>query len=212
MADDKRYILDPLTSLCKVALLHFMPKRTRLAINHHVLVIQDYNYYQWLERSISGDKRLNIANLNTPLIKALKWYVLEDGEQAEMNASVKSSIRCITEYAIKGLKKLKNQTYSDDLAMEIILQYLINRLTDALNDTFDNDACVNITNNNLLSEKIKNNYDAQTVESVAKMLVDADTLVKSGHDASALIDCAHKLLTNRDTQFTKLMHDVTTTL
>ncbi len=60
MTDDKSYIIDPLTSLCKVALLYYFPEKTKLAINHHVLSIQTYSIYQCLERKINRDSRIDI--------------------------------------------------------------------------------------------------------------------------------------------------------
>ncbi|XWV26651.1 hypothetical protein QJ857_gp0409 [Tupanvirus soda lake] len=214
MADDKTYIIDPLTSLCKVALLHFMPGKTKLAISHHVLYVQGYSYYQWLERMKNGDSRIDISNLNTPFLKAIKWYILDDcPEKAAMDKELTNSIRTITHFTILGLSKLQNCTYNNDPAIKIILQYFINLLRDALDNIWSEDKCVKMdNNNNILSDKIKNNYEAHTINSIAKMLSDADKIKNSQEDVMALIDCAHQLLINRDTTFVKLMKEVNTTL
>lgn len=213
MADDKSYIIDPLTSLCKVALLHFMPQKTRLAINHHVLHVQDHSYYQWLERKINRDSRIDISNLNTPFIKAIHWYLVEGAEKAKMDRTLELSIRTIASFTVKGLIKLQEKTYSDDLSIRIIIQYFINLLTSALNGSWTEDSCSKIDrNHNILSDRIKYNYEEQTVISIAKMLTDADNIKQSQEDVQALTDCVHKLLINRDTQFVKLMQDVNTSL
>lgn len=214
MTDDKNFIIDPLTSLCKVALLYFMPDKTKLAINHHVLYIQYYNYYQWLERMKNGDSRVDISNLNTPFLKAIKWYILEkdNPEKAVMDEETHQSIKIITQFAIKGLKKLQNQTYNTDEAIKIILQYFINILKNALDDVWIEDICVGMNHNSILSDKIKNNYEAHTINSIAKMLNDAEKLGNAQQDIDVLIDCAHKLLINRDAIFVKLMKDINTTL
>jgi hypothetical protein len=214
MADDKTYIIDPLTSLCKIALLHFMPEKTKLAINHHVLYIQGYSYYQWLERTLYGDSRIDISNLNMPLVKAIKWYILEGNEKAIMDKEMSDSIRKITYFTILGLTKLQDSTYNNDIAIKIILQYFINLLKDALNNAWKDENCIKIdnNNNNILSDKIKNNFETDTINSIAKMLVDADKMKKFHDDVTALIDCAHQLLINRDIIFVKLMQEVNTTL
>lgn len=213
MADDKSYIIDPLTAICKVALLHFMPDKTKLAISHHVLYIQDYSYYQWIERMKNGDSRVDISNLNTPIIKAIKWYILEGQEKANLDNETADSIRIIANYTIKGLIKLQHCTYQSDPAIKIILQYFINILNNALCDEWNDLDCVKIDGyNNILSDKIKNNFEPHTINSIAKMLLDADKIENSHDDINALIDCAHTLLINRDNVFVKMMKEINTTL
>ena len=213
MADDKSYIIDPLTALCKVALLHFMPEKTRLAINHHILYIQGYNYYQWIERKVNGDSRIDIANLNMPFLKAVKWYIHDSPERCTMDDELLDSIRTITGFTIKGLNKLQNSTYNNDIAIKIILQYFINLLKDSLDGAYNENTYVKTeSHNNILSDKIKNNYESHAINSIAKMLTDAAKIENSEEDINALIDCAHRLLINRDTTFVKMMKEINTTL
>jgi hypothetical protein len=222
MADDKSFIIDPLTCLCKVALLHFMPEKTKLAISHHVLYIQGYSYYQWLERMKNGDNRIDISNLNTPFLKAIKWYINESQIKVQLDSETSNSIKTITEFTILGLIKLQKCTYYNDLAIKIILQYFINMLSDALNNTWDENKYISTEknnhnssvdkNNNILSDKIKLNFEAHTINSIAKMLTDADKFKNSSEDVFALVDCVHQLLINRDTNFVKLMREINTIL
>lgn len=212
--DDKQYIIDPLTSLCKLALLYFMPNGTKLAIRHHVLHIQDKNCYQWIERMKNGDKRIDISNLNNPIIKAIKWYILNNPSKLEMDDTINNNIRTISEFAILGLKKLQCNTYYNDSSIKIIIQYLINLLSDALVNTWDDKNCF-FTDNSALSEKIKNNIDLMTIKSIASMLQDANT-IKNDIDASsnieAFVECCKKILQSRDNAFVNLMNEVNTTL
>ncbi|QGR53759.1 hypothetical protein [Moumouvirus maliensis] len=212
MNEDKNYIIDPLTCLCKVALLHFMPDKTKLAISHYVLYIQGYSYYQWIERIKNGDNRTDISNLNTPIIKAIKWYILDGVDKVELDEETFENIKIITSYSIKGLIKLQN-TYNSDCAIKIILQYLINLLTSAMQDNWNELNCVKTDNfNNILSDKIKYNFEPQTISSISKILQDADKMKSSQDDVNALIDCAHKLLINRDKDFVKMMQKINTHL
>ena len=212
MADDKTYIIDPLTCLCKIALLYFMPEKTKLAINHHVLYLQGYSYYQWIERMKNGDSRIDISNLNTPILKAIKWYILNNTNKVNMDVELNESIRTITKFAIKGFVKLQSSTYSSDFAIKIILQYFINMLRNALEDEWNDDECVTTEgNNHILSDKIKNNFDPHTFNSISKMLSDADA-ENSQNNIVVLIECAHGLLINRDNIFVKMMKEINTTL
>lgn len=212
MNEDKNYIIDPLTTLCKLALIYFMPDKTKLGIGYHTLNIQEHTYYQWFERMRNRDNRLDISNLNVPLIKAIKWYVLDNPERINTDATTLDSIRTICSFAIKSLEKLQNHTYQADITTKIILQYFINILTDALNEKWDERHVVKIESDNVLSEKIKYNFEANIINSIAKMINDASKLNNVSEDMYALIDCAHKLLINRDSSFVKLMKTVNTTL
>jgi hypothetical protein len=212
MSDEKSYVVEPLTCICKLALLHYMPEHTKVAINHHVLCIQPYSYYQWIERIKNGDSRIDISNLNAAVIRAIKWYIIEGPDQVEMTDEVLYNIRNITEYAILGLRKMQSGTYQNDPAIAIIIQYFINLLRTALDGEWNEESTVKIeTTDSSLASRIKNHFDAQTITSVSRSLSDASTMT-SPDDVTALINCAHNLLINRDTIFLKLMREFNTTL
>lgn len=210
MTDNKKYIIDPLTTLCKIALLYFMPENTKLAIDYHILHIQEYNYYQWIERMKNGDNRIDLANLNSPIIKAIKWYIIENDDKVQLDELTDQSIKIITKYSIKGLIKLQLM-YIDDISINIILQYFINLLSNALNDKWDETKIVK-DNNNVLTDKIKTNFESNIINSISKMFLDADQNETSINDVNTLAECIHKLLINRDNIFLKLMKDVNTIL
>ena len=219
MTDDKNYIIDPLTAICKVALLDFMNDGTKLAINHHILNIQEYTYSQWIERMKNGDSRRDISNLSIPFIKAIKWYILDNPEKIIMDKTLSDSILTITDFTIKGLYKLQNHTYQSDKSIRIILQYFINLFKSATDGTWNEETVIKTENDhNILTDKIKNNYDPNTINSIAKMLLDAQKIKlsniddKTQDDINVLIDCSHKLLINRDAIFIKMMKDINTNL
>lgn len=211
MTDDKSYIIDPLTCICKTALIYFFSEGTRFAIEHHVLYIQDYNYLQWIKRMKNGDTRVDISKLNVAYQKAMMWYVLDNEEKLEMDEELNESIRQIVQFSIRGLKKIQNTTYKEDTAIKIILQHFINMMNDALDNRWDSERYISMGNtNNILSDQIKNNLDPKIINSIAKTLTDAEQLKTSEKDSKAMVKCVHELLSNRDTEFSKLMKDVNT--
>lgn len=212
MSDDKNCVLDPLTCLCKVALLHFMPDKTRLAISHHVLSIQEHSYYQWLERMKNGDIRLDISNLNSAIIKCLKWYIIESDERMELDNDTTNSVKNIAHYAVMGFIKLKTGVYKDDLSVKIILQYFINMINDALDGVWDDDKYIQIEGKGSLSMRIKSCVDTQIINSISAMLLDSAKMTKDYGNVTAIVDCVHQLLLNRDNEFVKMMKEVNTTL
>ena len=214
MIDDKSYIIDPSTALCKLALLYFMPEGTRISISHHILHIQEYSYMQGAVRRIHGDNRKDMSNLHIPLHKASKWYILDTDERVIFpDDKTTQSFRVSTYYAIKGLRKTQNTTYADDLCMRIILQYFINMLNSALTNTWSDDLIVkNPIDGSILTDTIKKNYDPQTISTVARMLSGADQPTNIQSNVNAMVECIHKLLMNRDTEFANLMKEINTTI
>lgn len=215
--DEKNYIIDPLTLLCKLALLSYMPDGTKLRVCNHILHIQETGYMQGAIRMIHGDTRRDISYLNIPLIKAIKWYIIKSEERIiPADDSVFEHMRTIATYAIKGLQKVQNHTYGDDVGIRIIIQYFINLLTNAMNNTWSDDETVKNTSSqsdalgSLIADTIKYNYDANTIQSISKMLTDADQ--KNIQNTNALTECIHKILINRDTEFVALMKEIHTSI
>lgn len=214
MINDKSYIIDPLTTLCKLALLNFMPGGTKLSISHHILYIQEFSYFQGPLRKIYGDSRNDISNINTPLLKVVKWYIIDNIELIKYpNDETENSMKIITQYAIKGLKKVQSTTYNDDMSIKIILQYFINMLTTALNGTWVEESSVkNSIDGTILTDTIKNNYDPTSINVIARMLLDADKPGNSQLNITATIKFIHTLLLSRDADFVELMKQINTTI
>lgn len=210
--NDKNYILDPLTCLSKIALLYFMPEKSKLAIGHHVLYLQKYSWTQWIERKKNGDNRNDLSKLDIPITKAVMWYLVINPSKIDLDEEFEKTIKKITEFTIKGLLKLQQYTYQDDKAIKIILQYFINILRNALNGEWDDNICVIIEDNSsVLTDKIKENLESQTFNFIAKILSDCDNN-ECRDNIDTLIECAHKLLLNRDNNFVKMMKNINTIL
>lgn len=210
MSDDKLCILDPLTCVCKLALLHFMPDKTKLSVSSHVLTIQEPTCYQWIERFKNGDIRLDISHLNGSLFKCLQWYVIESPDRMPLSQKTLDSIRTIVEYAIKGLLKLQTGVYRDHQPVRIIIQYFINMINDALDGVWDETRYIHLDVRSSLSERIKACVDEQIIQSIASMLLDASRM--NHGNVNAIVDCVHQILSNRDVVFVRMMREVNTIL
>jgi len=210
MTNEKSFIIDPLTCLCKFALLDIMPGDTKISISKYVLYLQEYNYLRKVERWWGTDTRFDIANLRVSVVKAIKWYIRCGPEKMEMDEILEESMINIANHAIRGLKKLQ-KTYSDDNNILNNLQYFQNLIRHALNDSWDEEDLVesNISPDRTLSEKIKINFNPDTINTVSKLLTDS---TKDGENVKSLADCIGKLLEVMDDNFKNLMIDVNTKL
>ena len=187
------YITDPLVCLCKLAILSFMPPGTKLAFGEHVIHIQGYTRYQWIERSLSRDSRADISLLNTPIASAIKYYLIDDPSEDTLT---------LTRYAIKGLVKMRDDTYADAASVRLVLQYYINHLTAALEGRWlESELLATQT----CHVELDNPSYADTTRTVARMLTDADQRDRVPGDARALITCTHSLLRSRDAAFVQIV-------
>ena len=75
----KNYVLDPLTCIVRCAILSFKPVGTKLSINQNKITFVDPNFLQGTIRWTYGDKREDLHNLYSPIIKAFEWYDIESG-------------------------------------------------------------------------------------------------------------------------------------
>ena len=212
MSNDKKYIIDPLTCLCKLALLNFIPDGTKIGIHNHILQIQEYHGWQWLERMGNGDKRFDMGNLIPSIIKAIKWYILDGEEKMEMDDELSEKIINIANKSILGLDKLKN-TYKNDYSITIILKYFENLLRDSLNNTWNDENLIDIDYNpdQILSDKIKKNFTRENIITISKMMDDAMNTDEL-KNKNSLVVCIIQLLDNMDENFKKLMNDIVTKL
>ena len=218
MNDDKKFILDPLTCLCKLALLSFMPGGTRLSVSNHVLHIQKYTRYQWVERTVNRDCRSDIANLDRPIHKCIEWFIVRSDNSSEMNQQTHDNLILIANFAVNGLAKMRDQTYETDNSIRIILQYFINNLTNALGGTYNAIDAVPHNVNNILCNKIKI-CDVDIIKCIAETLQtascekpqdDEDNIV--ANNTATTLRFAHQLLMNRDKMFVEMMQTINTKL
>lgn len=73
----RRQILDPLSTLCKIASLSFYENGSRLSIIDNIVEVQKSDNKQWLLRKYRGDNKEHISLLYNPILKAIQWYVLQ---------------------------------------------------------------------------------------------------------------------------------------
>jgi hypothetical protein len=200
------YVLDPIATICKIALLYYMPEKTKLSINYNSISLQTPTYTQPIERKYNGDSRNDIPNLNTTLIRACEWYIAA----SDIDENILNKIKNIAVFCIKGLTKLQTGTYSNDIGTKIILQHFINMIQSALDGVWDETTCVheNRYDNEFLIKKIKM-IDIDYVVLISNML-DEGTVAESNSDAKKIFGICKfclEILSSNDTAFEKIMAD-----
>jgi hypothetical protein len=108
-----KQLLDPLTTLAKIALLKFKPENTRLHIKDHKISFQDVtSWTDWTWRQYLGDMRFDLHNLSEPLLLVYNWYSSND-----------ERIVFLSKLALDGLVRLE-KTYIIKYGSDVIIDSL----------------------------------------------------------------------------------------
>lgn len=89
-------ILDPMSTIVRLAILSYKEKGTKLSIHNNSLSFQAPNYFQAPLRWGYSDDRADLHNLHNPIAKALDWYDLK-----------LDYVRTLFELARKGIDTIK---------------------------------------------------------------------------------------------------------
>ena len=163
MTLNKKQLLDPIGSLCRLVAITFKPLNTKIGISDHAIVIQESNYFQWLDRYLNGDNRENISLFYHIVIRIIDWYILplsnkytnddnnnddNNNDDNNNNKLTKEEIedkkifwKCLEvmcKFLCKAFEKLQTTYYTGPIPTNVVttIQFYINILNDSLDGSF----------------------------------------------------------------------------
>lgn len=151
-------ILEPLTTIIRLAIISFKPVGTKIAVNSNKIYIQSPGYMQSFSRWSYGNSREEIHFILKPLLRAINLYDPNKNE----------NLLVFYNLAISGLKVLKesyensNSTLCHALDLYITLLEEKLRKKDLSVGSYDN--LTSIKNNLNLSTNTKVNLDKLFIE------------------------------------------------
>jgi hypothetical protein len=123
-----KQILDPLTTIIKIALLSFYEKGSKLSIINNKICIQEPTFYQGTVRWTYGDSRCKLYNLREPIEYCMLWFPYSRYKE----------LKDIYLLAIDGLKKLKESYNTCDSDDYDLIDHLIDYYIKIINENFRN--------------------------------------------------------------------------
>jgi hypothetical protein len=96
----KENVLDPLSTIIKLAILGYKSEYTKIAIRYNAIYLQETSFYQSTIRYLFGDSKDILHCLKEPITIACNYY-LHDYDSGEHD------ITLLFKLAIKGIQKLK---------------------------------------------------------------------------------------------------------
>lgn len=97
---EKSQILEPCSSIIRIALLHFKKTGTKISICNNKIYYQGPNYLQPVLRWTNDDKRNDIHQIHNPIKKFIQWYDPKKDDR----------YKHLVEHAIMGLETFR-ETY-----------------------------------------------------------------------------------------------------
>ena len=111
----KEQLIDPFSTIIKLAILSFKPDYSKLSIHHNQIYIQEPHIYQFAVRYLYGDCKDNINVLLDPIILACEHYLNPSYELYE-------DVKIVFLIALKGLLKLQ-ETYGEQTVIGNCIRY-----------------------------------------------------------------------------------------
>ena len=211
----EKQILDPFSTIIKLALLNYKDVGTKLSIVNNQIYFSEPTLLQPPIRRLNGDTRDDIHNLGEPITCAIKWY-----QHTDVN------IDFILKKALKGIEKLK-ESYTDENQSNLVLhtldyfQKLIENSTDSTNDNINlninSNMPINNNNekpeseqhesdenifpsniNNTLGEKLKNSWYKNDFKILRSLFEFADDNIKDNIEYQYLINSIEKYMDGKD--------------
>jgi hypothetical protein len=216
----RKQILDPLSTLCKIASLSFHENGSKLSIIDNIIEVQKSDNRQWVIRTYRGDSKEHISLLYNPTVKAIQWYIFQkgsdDGDSKETSDGKPDAIKNIMKFAIDGLRKLKS-TYKEGNII-LALQFLINNLKIATSNSpnielFEDYNEINFEEDGIMNyDKIKEIWNIDTIMSISNQFTLCNKSRGDQLTLECMLDALNLLLKNTDTKFKKLVSDMNTAL
>lgn len=119
---EKIYRYDPLLTVIKLATVKFHRVGTKLAFYGNEIDVQPPSWTQGTTRYIYNNSKNDLSQLFTPIRQCIDIYLVNDD-----NVHVKQILMS----CVDGLKILQ-KTYCENINILIILQFLIDMITDVL--------------------------------------------------------------------------------
>lgn len=114
----KNLILEPLSTVLKLALLKYKDKGTKISISDNSITYNSPSTMQGFLRNWRGDNREDLHNICSPLMQALRWYPKDEPLYAFMY-----------DLCIQGLQTLK-EVYEENSTIHHTIQHYIGLLND----------------------------------------------------------------------------------
>jgi hypothetical protein len=196
-------LLEPLTSVTRLAMLCFEAVGTKIAIYNNSITLQSPGLTQGVMRSLYGNKRNELHNLYKPIIMATQYY----------NYETNKHIQAIFDFAVQGLEKLA-KTYSEH--ENDIVCHSIKLYKDILGDPKNSQEVLEkISEGDItlpLYKQFHELWNDEQIVIIASLLKEASHGNSPGNNVEAFLDAIDQILRVKENASIKIINTFTINL
>lgn len=196
-------ILDPLTTMIKIGMLHYQPTGTKLNFLKYSMGYDPPSLLQGFIRRQNHSSRDDVTILNKVIDFFLRCYNVDNNEHLQL----------IVESAIKGLEKLSG-CYPNDSLIDHCLQFYISKLLKVVTKdvdakrVFNNEiikAELNEDDGKIINDYFKDLWSASQLSIIAAILIEMSTQTKKPDTKELIsyINSINSILCIKDTDLEK---------
>lgn len=185
-SDPNKQILDPLSSIIRLALLNFKEKGSKISISNNRIYFQSPSLLQGPTRWAYGDNRNDLHNLCTPIEKAVVWY----------DPCHNNDIKQIFEYAVKGLQNLKMAYIRDKNGDSNLVCHSIVHYIGIINVRLQNGSIPITENDNM--DKLKYLWNKNEITVINNLFSIATEKLEKHEDYQYAINAIDAILDGKD--------------
>lgn len=197
-------LLEPLTTIVRLAILRFQDIGTKIAIYNNRIASQSPNLIQGAIRWTYGNKRNELHNLYKPILISTKYY----------DRTTDENIKTIFNFAVDGLENLA-LTYSEH--ENDIVCHSIKLYKDILSSNAKNKKHIlqQINEDDVtlpLYEQFSALWDEDQISIIASLLKEAAKPDTEGHVSIAFLQAVDRLLQDKENASVKIINTFTLNL
>lgn len=195
-------IIEPMTCMIRLAILSFKKPGTKISIHNNKIYFNKPTLLQGTIRWGYGDKREDINIILKPIMRAVRLY----------EPSKNKHFKIICEFAIKGLKLLKESYINSSITIQHVLDFYINIISNSCNDIditqFMTDTKeLNVSQNTRmnLNNVFKDIWNDEQIKVVAKLLLQAN---ENKNTQKNYVKAISNVLNSKEKEIKETIHKV----
>jgi hypothetical protein len=203
-ANGDKQLLDPLTTIIKLAMLNFHEINTKLSIHNHKIYFQEPNLLQGPSRKIYGDKRGDLHNIHEPIVKCMEWYSKEDARIVYIFTLAKTGLENLKiSYLNSSISHSDLVIHSIDLYINVIKLYLDG-------EEIDDSISREILDDKHLIEKFQNVWADSEINVIYHLLKCTEDKKADGKEVYDIMGTVRTFLDGKDLEVYDLIKQMST--
>jgi hypothetical protein len=192
------FVLDPLSTIIKLAILSNKPIGTKLSIQNNIIYTQEPGPFQAFCRYVFKNNKTDIQYLYNPIELACQHYLTKTAIQ--QNPKIKDLFKC----AQNGLLRLI-ETYKTSSVMRICLNYYLSLIANHLEEKNNSDLFRKDHMTTFYTTEVLNKMNKIWAQEKIKIVLNLTTYLSSDENAETDVKSLETIMDGIDKQVSQIL-------